>query len=152
MKMAAQYLRSFFISLEFVVILVSSYLFLEQENRLIHVLSLLAINAEAVKYLALLPAGILVWNVTILRKIRFPERDKKYQLQNWPSYFKLQIVLDVALIYSIIFSILGALSWITPSAFPSETVFLIQMTSLVGSAIVALSCLGAELTINEIFS
>ena len=152
MRVLKEYCRTLSISLEFVVILLCVYIGLAQLDALRALVSYVNINGDPLKYVALLPAGILVWNLSLLRKIRFPERDAKKILQKWEGYYTLRIILDVALFYSVTFAITGASTWITPMFFSPEIRILVLLGSFIGAAIVGLSCYDAELQVNEAFS
>jgi hypothetical protein len=152
MKVLIEYIRTLVISFEFVLIILCAYMGFAQLDALRVLIRYVNINGEPLKYVALLPAGILVWNLALMRKIRFPERDSKKILQNWTGYYKLRVILDVALFYSVLFAVTGASIWITVTLFSPEICVLVLLGSFVGASIVGLSCYDAEIQVNEAFS
>jgi hypothetical protein len=110
----------------------------------------LHVDADIIKWMALLPISLLLYNLNLIRKIKFPDKDKQAILQQWEGYLKLKITINTALIYSILFSFSAIFVWIGPSIFNKETQFLVLISSSFGSAFVVLSCYLAESSINEI--
>jgi Na+-transporting NADH:ubiquinone oxidoreductase subunit NqrB len=108
-------------------------------------------QAELLKYLGLLPTGLMVYDSTIVKSILLPEADKSTILQSWQLYGNLKCGTVVALLYGIAFVVAGMaallFNWQRPA--PSQSALLI--TSIVGALTVSGTLYFAQIRIEELF-
>jgi len=111
----------------------------------------LAESSDAIKYLSLLPMGILVWTFRHARSMLFPDADSRSILQRWENYQTFRDIVAVGVFYSIVFAMIGVLSGMIN--WKGDTiVFMIWMcASIAGSSLCALSMYVAEIEMTENF-
>lgn len=154
MKYIIEILRTFFVSPEFVLILMGISLCTTFSQRISSVGEWLSDSNDIIKYVGLLPVLVLIKVFPDAVIVLWPENDKRQLLQNWPSYWKLKIVFYVTLIYASLFGTAGFLTWIIKWDFSNKDViiFVVQCVSVLGSIIVYLSVYNAKIKVREIFA
>lgn len=152
MKVAVEYLRSIFISVEFAVLILCFYVAWAHPPVVAKMNSLIAKGADPIKWLSAVPAAVLVWSMGTVRKLRFPEKDRKSLLQNWPEYWKLCVVVNVALGFALLFTAAGLFPWLLSTTIGDDYRSLFLFGSLSGALIVGASCYLAEMAINDEFA
>lgn len=151
MKTLIEFARFLIISPEFIVLLCSFVLYEFFSDYLISITLSISKNTEMIKHFALVPSFIMIAVFKKAKGLLFPEKDKKEILQSWPDYFKLKLGFEVAILYSIVFAIIGILGWALDWTESSPLPALGLLTALVGSSIVFITIYKAEITINETF-
>jgi len=151
MKKLLEILRFFFVSPEFVLILLAIVLYKYFNDFIFNFTEPLRKNSEAIRYLSLMPAGLAVWIFTKGKSLLFPEKDKKEILHNWPDYWKLRLGFDVSLFYSGLFVLTGFISWVLDWSIKDSLPVMMSLTSVLGSAIVCYTVYKSQITVNELF-
>lgn len=150
MKKIAEFLRFFFISPEFTVLMCGILAEIQYGSDIAQFISGSNPPDEIVKHLALLPAGAVAWMFFSGRKLLFPEKDAKQYLQTWSGYWRLRIGFDVSLIYSVLFGIMGLVAWGMDWKSGRSLPYVSLAASLIGSAICFATVYRAQQTIDEI--
>lgn len=149
MKLAREYLRTAILSLEFLLLAICAYLAFFQPSWLSYISQIVKKDSDQLKWLVLAPLGVLIWTLTLVRKIRFPEKDKLTIIQRWPEYWRLCVVTNVAIFYAAMFTCLGLIPWLIRGAQEHHYCGVVLATALIGSVIVGASCYLAEIAVNE---
>jgi hypothetical protein len=149
MKRIIDFVRSFCISIEFCILLLAIVVCFYKPNWANECSEWLLIEAEALKWLFLLPLGSLVWVLKEIFGVLFPDGTRKDCLDSWPDYWRLRVVCDVAVAYAIIFGLLGLSVWSNPSGFFGAARMLLLFIAVLGSSVVALSVYEAKTVIRE---
>lgn len=151
MKKVFEFLRFFFISFEFVIILLSVIIYKFFRVHVVVVSDLITQKNDVIKHVSLVPSGIAVWVFIKGKGLLFPEKDKKEILQNWPDYWILKIGFEVTLIYSCLFALIGLFGWAADWTAGNPVPFLMVVTALIGAAVVFYTVYKAQIKINELF-
>jgi hypothetical protein len=81
----------------------------------------IATNGEMLRYLGLLAAALLTYDVKVAKSILLPEDDDRNLLQKWDRFGDLKICVWVGMIYDLLFAGLGLIDslfdWTKPTAF-----------------------------------
>jgi hypothetical protein len=149
MKVLSQYILAAVISFEFVIITLAFALVLFWPNLISPVSSLLGNDADFIKHAALLPSALAIWVFSESRKLLFPDEDKKRVLQQWEDYWKWRIHFNVGIFYVVLFAGSGLTFWALGIKVNTETGFVVLLTPIIGSLIVALSVYLARITLSE---
>jgi len=105
---------------------------------------------EIIKHLALLPAAAAGWMFFSGRTLLFPEKDTKQSLQTWPEYWKMRMGFDVALVYAIVFAVLGLIAWGMDWKAGKSIPYICLATSLIGAGTCFMAVYRAQQVVNEI--
>ncbi|MEK6760196.1 MAG: hypothetical protein AABY51_10535 [Deltaproteobacteria bacterium] len=150
MKILKCYLFCIVISSEFLVLLIGVFLFTQQE--LIGFLSSkISDNSELLKYVALLPATLVVYVFKESKTLLFPKDDEKKVLQGWQDYWKLKIRFNIGLLYSITFAFIGVTALIFGFKINEPVGFTLVLISVAGGLIVVAHIYFAIIKLSEIF-
>ncbi len=140
-----------FISPEFMVMLLAFLALSNFPDACLFLGKQIGKQADLLKYLCFLPAGLLVYNVKTARVILFPSSDTKKILQSWDRYDCLKMALFVGLVYSILFAFLALLcfsfDWRTPASFQAP----LFLGTIAGAFVDSASFYAADLKVEEIF-
>jgi len=107
---------------------------------------------EKLRWCALLPLGISAWLFAELRKILWPNTDKKKLFLKWPGYKRLKTVCAVAFFYAALCCVLAVLSVLFPGIFADGLRSFIIIFSTAVVFVDAVSCWLASLTAEQILS
>lgn len=145
----AYFIRTFFISVEFLIIAVSVYLYFNYEIDIVKFSKSLKINEEIGKYFIMLPLGLAVWIFLETKKIVFDNSAFSKLLVSWPEYWKLKMHLQVTLIYAALFSFISIIPWLTKEGVESGFGLLLFSCGLTGQLVVSASLFFAGFAIQE---
>jgi hypothetical protein len=151
MKRCGAILRSVFAGPEFLIMVVGVALLMFWPNPLTWLSGRIGSQAELLKYVGLLPAGLVVYDATLAKSMLLPEADKQRILQSWELHWEFKCAVVVGLVYGFFFAIAGCAAllfdWKTPAA--HQSAFLI--TSLAGGLAVSVTMYFAQIRIEELF-
>ncbi len=148
--MVMYWLRVFVISFEFLIVVISFFLANVYGETVSAFVKEIQINDEALKWLMLLPAGLLGWSFMQTQSLLFPDGEFSKILHKWPSYWKLKIHCVVGLIYAVLFLIVGLLPLFTKDGMNTGAGFIMFFCGVIGESIVALSIYSAQISVKEI--
>lgn len=151
MSAVRDYVRTVLVSFEFLIVLICICCAWLGPDLVAKMNALIPEESEPIKWISGAPSLALVWTMSIVRRIRFPEKDRKSLLQQWPEYWRLCAVLNVALGYAFIFAAAALFPWLLTTQIGSENRSLFFFGSLAGAIVVAASCYFAEMAINDEF-
>ncbi len=151
MKRILTTLRYVFVSPEFLIMVAGLAAFAFCPSWLLWLSGRIGHQAELLKYFGLLPAGLVVYDTTIVKSVLFPGADKNTILQRWQLYGDLKCGGVVALLYGVAFAVAGIAAllfdWQSPA--PSQSALLI--TSVVGALTVSATLYFAHIRMEEVF-
>lgn len=139
-------LHGVFVSPEMLIIAVATYLVIDTPDSIRRISIGIAAGPDVVKYLALLPAAILVWSITEAKSILLPGEDKKALLQNWPRYPDLKGRVAIGLCFQFLFALAAFSVWIYSPKFDDPKSFVVAGMSLVGCLVSGSTFLMASIT------
>jgi len=144
-------LRYAFISPEFLVCLSGIAVYNFFPGQLVWLSGRIGDKAELLKYLGLLPFGLVAYDSNVIRDILMPHSDKKIIFQKWEFYADIKWGCIVALLYAVLFGVVGCacllFDWKAAVAYQSG--FL--LTSIVGALTVSASLYFTHIKIEELF-
>ena len=143
-------IRGTLISPEMVVILIAAYLLMNTPKIVLRTATVIAAGPEAVKYIALLPAGVLVWCLSEAKSILLPSEDTKAILLNWPRYINLKFRVTSGLIFQLLFALASFSAWAYSPTFSAPKSLIIAVMSVIGSLICSATFFFASISIREI--
>lgn len=150
MKRLLNIIRTFFISPEFIALLVVYILFLYFPTTFENIGKSFINPNEYIKYIALLPmafTGIIFTH--IIKSILFPE-EKRKALYEWQDYFLLRDRVMIGAIISILCSVSCILIFLFQASVESKYVALIFISSILISSISVFTMFLATIAIREI--
>ena len=150
MKKITEFVRLLLIGPEFVILLAGVVLEYQFSGGIARWISGSSPPDEVIKHLALLPAAAAGWMFLSGRTLLFPEKDAKQLLQSWPDYWKMRIGFDVALIYAIVFAVLGLIAWAMDWKAGKSFPYACLATSLIGAGTCFVTVYRAQQIVNEI--
>lgn len=106
------YFRVFFISYEFLFLVLCLAVYLFSQEILSKYFPLSTLNKDAVKWAMLFPGGVVGWTLKEGVSVIFPSEKREKVLHEWPDYWKLKAHLDVGIFNSIAFIIPCFSVWI----------------------------------------
>ena len=142
-------LRIAVVSLEFLVVLVGAVLYFYVPHLFVELKDMLAVEAEMMKWLALLPLTLMCW---ILKEVRDFIRDDKESeaiLVSWDGYWKLKCHLYVSVVYGVIFAVLAIASSLKTLSEESVLGLACYLVATVGTIIVGGSLYFAKMELRE---
>ncbi|WP_288842358.1 hypothetical protein [uncultured Deefgea sp.] len=145
------YLKVALVSIEALIItvmLLLFFFFIVEVNALAKSLSF---NEELIKFLMLLPVGVVVWVFNQSRELVFSDAQQAKVIVNWPDYWQLKVHINISIIYAIIFCVFAILPWISKLGLSTGTGLILFTGSLFGTLVVAASIYFAKISINELF-
>lgn len=105
------YIRTFFISVEVLALLLSLAIYLYWEDGLRVVFESKQLNQDALKWLTLVPVSIAVWTLKEARDVIFPDERSAKTLSKWPSYWKLKAHFYVGINFCVLLVMPCILIW-----------------------------------------
>ena len=151
MKKSISILRFFFISPEFLVVVIGLAMFTFLPDWFVWLSERIGRQAELLKYFGLLPAALLVYDSQAVKDILFPTSDKESVLQGWSRYWDLKCGGVVGLFYGLIFSIAGFAALLFDWKIPEAEASALLITSISGSLCVSISLYFTHIKIEELF-
>src|SRR5690348_8627313 len=107
MKMMLSCLRYVFISCEFLACLLGIFVYTYWPSQLAWVSQHIGSQADVLKYFAILPIGLAVYDSKCVKDILSPKVDIRNFLQKWNLYLEFKIGCIIGLLYAILFCLLG---------------------------------------------
>jgi hypothetical protein len=98
----------------------------------------------------LLPAGLCSWSFVEAKLLLFPDGEHSKILHKWSDYKKLKIHFWVALIYAVLFLVLGLLPLFINDGLNTGIGFIMFFCGVAGELIVAFSIYSAQISVKEI--
>jgi len=144
------WLRVVVISFEFLIVIISVFLINVYGEMLNPLIKEIQINDEVLKWLMLLPAGLLGWSFVQTQSLLFPDGEFAKILHMWPSYSKLKIHCVVGLIYAVLFLIIGLFPLFIKDSLNTAAGFIMLFCGVAGESVVALSIYSAQISVKEI--
>jgi len=150
MASIASHARGAVFSPEMVVLLTAIYLFVDDPDIVSRSASIVAAGPEAIKFVALVPAAVLVWCISEAKSILLPEEDIKAILIQWPRYSELKSRVVSGLFFQLLFAIGSFLAWAYSPTFSSSRGFSVMCMSVMGSFVGASTFFLAAVTLRGI--
>jgi len=149
MKKVLETARFFFVSPEFVVVILGVVMQLSYGVELEQLLEEVKIADEPLKYISAIPVTLCIWSFVSGRKLLFPDKDKVSILQRWPDYWRLRIGFHVALSWNVIFAIAAIIAWGIVLRYSMSIGLMTIVISIIGSAFCSLSVYIAQTRVEE---
>lgn len=149
MKKITEVARVFFISPEFLLVVIGVAIQMLLAKSVDHVITEINISDDFLKWSIAIPGALLCWSLVSGRKLLFPEKDKKSILQKWPDYWILKICFHVALAWNLIFVLISIYAWTGDWKHPSADHFISLAISIIGSAMCSFSIYNAQTRVEE---
>ncbi|KGC61455.1 hypothetical protein [Burkholderia pseudomallei] len=149
MKKITEVARVFFISPEFLLVVIGVAIQMLLAKSVDHVITEINISDDFLKWAIAIPGALLCWSLVSGRKLLFPEKDKKSILQKWPDYWILKICFHVALAWNLIFVLISIYAWTGDWKHPSADHFISLAISIIGSAMCSFSIYNAQTRVEE---
>lgn len=109
---ALYFLRIFFISPEFLLILLACYLF-EYSSILLLIENIKIFKEdEFAKWLSIAPITLGIYNIKSIKASNFLKEDTRKLILKWPNFWRLKAHLLISFIYSVIFILISIYSLI----------------------------------------
>jgi hypothetical protein len=151
MKRIVTILRAFLISPELFVSVLGVILLIVCPHWFAFLSGRIGSQAELLKYLGLLPAALVAFDLRFGKSVVLPDADKQTMLQNWPRYAELRCSVMIGVLYGFIFAVAGIAAllfdWRSPAAYQSA----VLVTSLAGALTVSATLFYAHVKIEELF-
>jgi len=138
------------ISPEMLVVLMALFWLLNVPEFLSSATDAASTAPQAVKYVSLIPAGVLVWSITEAKSILFPAEDAKGVLVSWPRYGELRQRVVIGLLFNLTFAVMATFLWVAPSYLSEPREVILTGMSILGSVVCASTLLTASLTVRAI--
>ena len=140
--------KVFFVSIEFLVILISasSIFFLEEQANWAS--GRLNVNSEIGKYLISIPTLTIVWLLKEGKDLL--GSDKK--LMNWPEYWKLKIHVYISYAYALLFLLISGVPALFNTEISGGVGLILVVTGVLGCLCAAGSVYFAQINIKEILN
>jgi hypothetical protein len=151
-KHVRSFLRSTVVSPEFAIVIIAIGVGFIEPAWLTKMVTNIDSKTDYFETVLLAPVGILGWTLTLIRDIKFPSKDDASILQKAPIYPELKTVCGVALAYSLFFVAVGALATLQLLPITPVLTTFTLIVSVVGSAVVGLTCWQASIAVNEIIA
>lgn len=146
------FLRTVVVSFEFVVFLLWGVMFFSGYILPDWITANAVLTDEKIKWIALLPAGIMALVFKDSSSLLFPDKDTKEIITDFPDYGILRNLIASILLYSVVFAAMGAFAWFLNPAKDTSRVVLTLAAAVIGAGIAYLSFHRAVSTINIIFA
>ena len=148
--MLLRFLRAFFISFEFLFLICGVVLFIYRER--LQALGVIAQDYELVKWVALLPSGLLVWTLKSWKKIREPANVHVKFYQQWEGFESIKIVCVAGVIYAV-GAALGGVILLACSGIICRTCITIGLVVVISvSCVCSLTMYMAEMRLPELLN
>ncbi|CAG4886900.1 hypothetical protein [Paraburkholderia saeva] len=149
MRIILEIARTFFISLEFPLVIAGVAIQCALGKRIDHLLSGVNISDDLFKWAIAIPSALLCWSLVSGRKLLFPEKDKSSILQKWQDYWRLKVCFHAALAWNLIFMLISIYAWMGDWKHPSSFHVVSLVISIAGSAICTFSIYNAQTRVEE---
>lgn len=106
-------------------------------------------NEELLKFLILLPVGLLVWISSEIRSLLYEDKETTRLLMGLPDYQRLKMHVWVSLAYALTFTVVSLAPWVAGSGVTTAWGLLLFVGSALGQLTVASSVYLARLRIKE---
>jgi hypothetical protein len=148
MKPLLEALRFFFLSFESLI--VAAGIFAESQYSEVIRQNLASINLadDPFKFVVAIPGALCGWAFLSGRKLLFPEKDKSNVLQDWPDFWKLRAAFQAALTWSVIFSCISVIAWMSDWKQPTSTAWISLFVSIAGAATCFISVYNAQTSVE----
>jgi len=150
MANVASHLRGAFVSPEMIVIAVALYMLVDTPEMVVRTANAIAAGPDVVKYIALLPAGVLIWSIPEAKSILLPGEDTKALLLNWPRYSYLKSRVVTGLVFQLLFATVAFFAWAYSPSFSVPKSFVAASMSVIGSLICGATFVLASITVRGI--
>jgi hypothetical protein len=147
--MLLYWFRVVVLSLEALVLLAASMIWLFFRPELNSLASSLALSEEFVTYIVLAPVGIGMWVVNESRLLLQEDKESIKLLIEWPDYPLLKVHVWVGLIYCFIFAAASVVPWAAKSGVSSGVGLLFFLSAIAGQLVVASSVYAARIKVRE---
>lgn len=151
MKRVTVILRSVVVSVEFLVVMAGVAAGAMLPNEFHWLSERIGQQADVLKYAGLLPAGLVAYDLKVVRSILLPDADKRTILQAWPRYREFKCVVVVGVVYGVLFGVVGLATmlfdWKSPEAYQSAAL----LTAVAGAVTVAASLFHGNVRVEELF-
>lgn len=151
MKQVKTILRAILISPELLVTVIGAGLCYFWPEWFIWLSRRIGQEAELLKYIGLLPAGLVAYDLTITKDVLLPAADKRNILQGWPRYHEFKATVFSGIFYACIFAVGGIAAllfdWKAPAPYQSA----VLVIALAGSLTVAATLFNAHIKMEEVF-
>lgn len=146
---AVYYCRVLFISLEFLLVVFSLFLFFLFEKTIDSFVLGHRFNADALEWVMLYPAMVAGFIFKEGAEILFPDESKNLVLHQWSGYWRLRAHVNVGTFYAVVFFVLCFLVWLLDQVLTPVGAYVFFICSL-GVSISAFSFHSAKLKIKEL--
>lgn len=143
------WLRVALISLEALVLVVALLVWAYFKAELTSAAGGIAASSDVLKFLLLLPLGLVAWVGTEVRHLLHEDKETTRLLTAWPDYWRLKVHVFVALVYSLFFAALSIAPWLLQSGISGPGGLLLFVTSLLGQLVVVATVYAARLSVKE---
>src|SRR4051812_40949665 len=143
------FVRTLLVSVESLVIFLGLATWILRPNWLNDAASAVRPNDELLKFLVLLPIGLLVWIANEIRSLLHDDKETTKLLIRWPQYWKLKIHVWISLLYAVIFMVLSTAPWVSGAGVTVAWGLLLFTGGTVGQLVVASGVYLARLRVKE---
>ena len=138
MKIFIDFIYSFIVSFEFIIIVISIIIDIYFDVRINNIAVLLFKDIELLKSVALLPLILLSFTVVREKTLLFPNKNKNNVLQKWADFYLLKNRYYVALIYLVICSFVGFVLYLLKDNI-EQHLFLVILIDVISISFIATS-------------
>ena len=143
-------LRVFFISLEFVAVLLCLVLFLSFPSIVKSFGERFIRHDELWKYLALVPAGLFGWAAKNCYSLLFPMKDSNALIAKWPDFWRLKMRAYIAILWIIFATIMALIAWAQAKIWSPSLVGIVYLSAILVAFISAATIWIAQVNIRQI--
>ena len=152
MKRCLDLIRTIVVSFEFVVILLWSIALIGQISLPASISANDMLTDEKIKWLALVPAGLMAVIFKDSSSLLFPNKDEQNLITGFADFWVLRNMLSATLFYSVVFAALGVFGWTLDATKDASRLIFTLGAALIGSGINYFTFHNAISTINIIFA
>ena len=139
-------------SFEFLVLLIWCILFFGHISLPDYVTTNAVLTDDKIKWISLLPVGLLGLVFKNSSSLLFPDKDKLEIITDFPDFWILRNMLSVTQFYSVLFAALGVFAWLFDASKNTSLLILTLVAAVIGSGINYWNFHKALATINIIFA
>lgn len=152
MKRELDLLRTIVVSIEFLILLAWVIAFVINAEIPDWIKANTLLTDDKIKWLSLVPVGIMVLIFKDSSSFLFPSKDKQDIITDFPDYWIIRNMLSATIFYAVVFSVLGLLAWMLNTSKDSSRLVITLLAAVMGSGVVYLTFHDAISTINVIFA
>ena len=152
MKLFVEYVRTLLVSIEFLILVLTGIALYYHPLFVSRIRSVLNLEPDVLRWLALVPATCMVVTLKEVRKILFPEKDKKAIIQQWDQYWHLRVTTNVAVVYAVLFTLMALPAWIVKEPRFADDTLILMVAAIMGAGVDYLSVYNAEIKMNEVIA